>query len=393
MPKVISARKTIPVNRSGLQREADWAVGQLQGRDLNSMISRTWSWVGLFFVAWAGLADVAFAQSLARYTFTEPHLGTIVDLTLYAPTESVANEAARSAFARVKELDLIFSDYKADSELMRLCAEAGTGRRVKVSSELFDALKLSLTISEQSEGAFDVTIGPLVKLWRTARKQRRLPTPEQIVQAKELVGWKLIRLDENARSVELLKKGMQLDFGGMAKGLIAHDVIQKLRERDIRHALIAISGDIVAGDSPPGTDGWKVAVARLDLRSKGDPKSEGESQPSGRLLKMSNCAVSTSGDQFQFVEIDGVRYSHIVDPITGKGMTRRSSVTVVAPNGALADVLDTAACLMGPERGLRLIERYQNVDAIIVQANDGTLVESMSKGFTARLVSAEPEPK
>ena len=383
MPMVINVSATIQVFGIERWRETDSAVGQLRGWELKSMISRTWSWVGMFFVAWAGSANVAFAQSLERHTFTEPHLGTIVDLTLYAPTETLANEAARSAFSRVKELDLIFSDYKADSELMRLCAEAGTGHRVKVSPELFDAFKLSLTISEESEGAFDVTIGPLVKLWRTARKQRRLPTSEQISAAKELVGWKLIRLDENERTVELLRKGMQLDFGGMAKGLIAQEVSDKLRSLGINRSLVAISGDIVAGDSPPGTDGWRVAVGSLNQKSKatGDTSN-------GRILKMQNCAVSTSGDEFQYVEIDGVRYSHIVDPSTGKGMTRRSSVTVIAPNGALADVLDTAACLMGPARGLRLIEHHDTVEGMIVQATDDGVVEVMSKGFAARLMEA-----
>lgn len=343
--------------------------------------------MGLFVVAWAGSVNGADSQSLNRYAFSEPHLGTVVNLTLYAPTESVANEAARSAFKRIKELDLIFSDYKPESEVRRLCAEAWMGHRVKVSRELFEALKLCLTISEQSDGAFDVTIGPLVKLWRAARKQRQLPTPKQIADAKSVVGWKFIRLNEDEQSVELLQKGMQLDFGGMAKGLIAQEVIDTLRSQGVPIALVAISGDIVAGDGPPGTDGWKVEVASLS------PQSDNAASAPKRLLRIHNCAVSTSGDEFQFVEIDGLRYSHIVDPSTGKGMTVRSSVTVVAPNGSLADILDTTACLLGPDRGVRLIEQYEQADGVIIQTTDQGRVEATSKNLMSRLSWSDPLQK
>jgi len=311
------------------------------------------------------------AQSLERFTFAEPHLGTIIELTLYASDETVANEAARAAFARVKELDQIFSDYKTDSEAMRLCETAGKGKPVRVSPELFELLQRSITISERTDGAFDVTVGPLVKLWRAARKQKKLPTQIEIAAAKALVDWRQIKLSEAERTIELRRAGMQLDFGGIAKGYIAQDVSRLLRERGLPQTLVAASGDIVAGDPPPGAAGWKVGVAPLEaLRPS-----------SGRLLSLKNCGVSTAGDAFQFVEIDGIRYSHIVDPKTGIGLTHRSSVTIVATDGTTADGYDTAVCIMGPEAGLKVVAGIENLQTLIVVASETGIQVHESSGF------------
>ena len=137
----------------------------------------------------------AYAAELERFEFVEPHLGTIIELKLYAPDETAANEAARSAYARVRELDLIFSDYKPESEAMRLCDRAGSGQPVAVSAELFDVLSRALIVSEASDGAFDVTVGPLVTLWRRARKERVLPNGTEIDIAKRLVDWRLVAID------------------------------------------------------------------------------------------------------------------------------------------------------------------------------------------------------
>ena len=157
--------------------------------------------MGTLVVNLIWMSSWALAQSQERFTFAEPHLGTIVEITLYAPEDTVANDAAKAAFRRVKELDQIFSDYKTDSETTRLCESAGSGRAVKVSPELFHVIRNSIEISEKSEGAFDVTVGPLVQLWRRARKLKILPNNDELAVAKELVGWKLVNLDETTQSV------------------------------------------------------------------------------------------------------------------------------------------------------------------------------------------------
>ena len=340
------------------------------------MATQKITWVGSIVIALVGFGGLAFAQSVERFSFAEPHLGTIVEITLYAPNESVANDAARSAFARIKELDLIFSDYKPESETMRLCAGAGTGRATKVSSELFHVIKMAEAVSEQSEGAFDITVGPLVQLWRKARKEKRLPPVEAIREAKQLVNWKLLVLNEADQTVELTKTGMRLDFGGIAKGYIGQEVSRRLRENGCSQTLVAVAGDIVAGQRPPSADGWKVGVAPLSK----EPRSN------SRLLRAENCAISTSGDAFQFVEIDGNRYSHIVDPRTGFGLTRRSSVTIIANDGAYADAMATAVCVLGSETGLRILEKSGQAEALIVESTSDGVKTTESKGFCRHVV-------
>ena len=327
---------------------------------MNIMAIQRWIVCGVLFIALAWTASSILAQTLERFSFAEPHLGTIIDLTLYAPEEGVANEAARAAYARVKELDRIFSDYRPDSELMRLCETAGTEQPIKVSPELLQVLQQAQNVAERTDGQFDVTIGPLVKLWRLARKQKRVPSADEIARAKECVGWKWIAIDAERQTVELRKRGMLLDFGGIAKGYIAQDVSRLLREQNLNRTLVAVAGDIVAGDPPPGTDGWKIGVARLTA----------EGQEFSRMLLLKNRAISTSGDAFQFALIDGVRYSHIVDPQTGLGLTQRSSVTVIARDGAMADALATAVCVLGPEPGMRLIAATDQTAVLIVQAEE-----------------------
>ena len=291
-----------------------------------------------------------------RFQFIEPHLGTLVDLTLYASSEAVANDAAQAAFARIKELNRIFSDYTSDSEASRLCITAGSGARVPVSDELFELLRQSEAISEATGGAFDVTIGPVAKLWRVARRQRRLPPQEPLDTARELVGWTNVQLQHESQTVQLLKRGMQLDFGGIAKGYIAQQTRDVLARCGISRCLVSIAGDICAGDSPPDSDGWKIGIAPLI-----DPNG-----PPTYFLRLENCSVSTSGDAFQFVQIDGIRYSHIVNPSSGLGLTYRSSVTVVASDGATADGFATAITVLGVEKGLRVVEPFKDVAALMV---------------------------
>jgi len=367
-------------------RELDAGTNIIMKRHWTKAVIVVWLLAGLLPVAGTG-GSAAMAQALERFEFSEPHLGTLVALTLYAPTETVATEAAAAAYARIKVLNRILSDYQDESEVTRLCRTAGSGTAVEVSPELFEVLSRSLALAEATDGAFDPTISPVIKLWRTARKQRQLPDPQQLAAARELVGWKHVKLDAQRRTVELLKPGMQLDFGGIAKGYIAQQVRDLLVRRGQNRCLIAVAGDIVAGDPPLDADGretagWKIGVAPLD-------KPNG---PPSRMLRLQNCSVSTSGDAFQFVEIGGVRYSHIVDPKTGLGLTQRSSVTIIAPDGANADGLATAVTILGVERGLKLIEQSQNAAsthrtaALIVFVGSDGLTVSESPHFKAFVI-------
>ncbi|HUG90505.1 MAG TPA: FAD:protein FMN transferase [Planctomycetaceae bacterium] len=307
-------------------------------------------------VAAAPPDGTAPARDIQRFEFAQMRMGVPFRITLYSSDEAVANNAARAAFARVKELNLLLSDYEPDSELMQLCRRSAPARPVEVSPELFFVLERAVALSKASDGAFDVTVGPIVQLWREARHSRTLPDPEQLAAARSRVGWRSVRLDRERRTVELLKPDMRLDLGGIAKGYAADEALRVLNEHGVTRALIAAAGDIVAGDPPPDRDGWRIGIAPLD-------SPEG---PPSRYLRLENAAVSTSGDAFQYVEIEGVRYSHIVDPRTGLGLTTRSSVTVVARDGITADSLASAASVLGPDRGLKLAGSYQGTAALFI---------------------------
>jgi thiamine biosynthesis lipoprotein len=297
-------------------------------------------------------------------------MGTTFRIVLHAADGATAKKAAKAAFARAAELDGIMSDYRKTSELMRLCQKAGAGP-VRVSEDLFKVLARAREIARRSEGAFDVTIGPVVKLWRRARRTRELPDPKELKRALALVGYDKMRLDADKRTVELLVMGMLLDLGGIAKGYTAEEMLALLRRFGLPRALVAAGGDIVVGDPPPNAKAWKVGVGPLDNPS---------AKPT-RYLSLKNAAVSTSGDTEQYVVIGGKRYSHIMDPRTGLGLTVRASVTVIARDGTTSDAVATAACVLGPQRGLKLVETLQGAEALFMVATDGGQKTHATKRF------------
>jgi len=223
-------------------------------------------------------------------------------------------------------------------------------------------------VAEQSDGAFDVTVGPVVRLWRLARRTQRLPDASKLEKARALVGYRNVRIDPNRHTVQLLKPGMQLDLGGIAKGYSADEALVTLKKQGIASALVAAGGDIAVSGPPPGREGWDITIA---------PIEEGEPTPH---LRLNDAAVSTSGDAEQYVEIDGIRYSHIVDPRTGIGLTGRSEVTVVAKHGIDADSLTKVAAVLGPEKGLPIIEAAGGSGRVLRIAEKGKGV-ALSKSF------------
>jgi thiamine biosynthesis lipoprotein len=307
---------------------------------------------------------------LRRFEFQETHMASPFNIILYSADESTASHASRQAYERIAKLNAILSDYEPDSELSRLCQTAG-GPAVKVSSDLFKVLTLSKEIWERSGGAFDVTIAPVGRLWRRARRDHKLPDRDRLEQARLLVGSDKMVLDPTARTVRLLKSGMKLDAGGIAKGYAAQAALDVLKTAGIKQALVAAAGDIVVGAPPPGERGWKVAIAPLE-HSQTEPL---------RTLVLSNVAVSTAGDTERFVIIDGHRYSHIVNPATGWAIEDRATVTVVAADGATADALETTVYVMGPERGLKLVDETPGASAIFFRLTKGGIKSFESSRF------------
>jgi len=341
---------------------------------------QTWVCLVGWVAATAPVASVVASGSEERYEFSRVLMGVPFKITLYAADAPSANRAADAAYDRIAELNAIFSDYDSDSESMRLCAASRPGTPVVVSPELMFVLSRSLALSESSGGAFDVTVGPLVKLWRRAGRQRRLPADKALQEARQRVGYRLVRLDCDAGSVELLSRKMRLDFGGIAKGYAADEALRVLKRHGCGSALINAGGDVVAGDPPRGQPrGWRIGIAPVD-QPEAAPK---------RFLRIANAAVATSGDAFQFVEIGGVRYSHILDPHTGLGLTISSSVTVIAPDGITADSLASAVSVLGSKPGMALVEITTGTAALFVEMTDASPRSSESSRFTRYLEREE----
>jgi thiamine biosynthesis lipoprotein len=285
-----------------------------------------------------------------RHEYREIHMGMPVRIVLYAATDSAARDAARAAFQHIARLDAELSDYRPDSELRRI--EAGAGSWVSVRPATFAVLQQARDIANLTDGAFDPTIAPLVALWRHARQTGRLPPRPAIDSARALVAWHELHLDAARCAVRLARPGMRLDLGGIAKGFILQQALATLEQHGVKQALLEAGGDIVVGAAPPGQAGWLIET----------PGADPEFAAHSRALE--HAALATSGHARQFVEIDGVRYSHVVDPATGLGLTNGLTARVIAADGALADALATALTV-GPARA-EVLARRSGVRASVV---------------------------
>ena len=257
-------------------------------------------------------------------------MGVEARVVVFTPAESLGRDAARDAFARIRELDSILSDYRTDSELSRVSAGAYSAA-MPLGDDLFTVLRAADALARETGGALDVTAGALVRLWRVARRAGAVPAREVWCDARSRSGWRHIRLDTAARTLRLAVPGMQLDVGAIGKGYAADAALAAIRARGLERALVSIGGDLVVGRAPPGLRGWTVSI-------------DTDSGP--RMIEIEHGAVSTSGDAEQGVVIDGRRYSHVVDPRTGDALTSGVSVTVRAPSGIEADGWATAASVL-----------------------------------------------
>lgn len=253
-------------------------------------------------------------------------MGVAFAVRLYAPDSVVAERAARAAFQRIADLETALSDYRADSDLNRLHGGYRAGEWTPISPTLARAMRTALELAERTDGAFDPTVGPLTALWRESRRTGRLPEPEVLAAARAKVGYRKVRVDGDRIRIEA--SGMRFDFGGIGKGMACDAALEALSGEGVTQALVEGGGDIAASGPPPGETGWRVEVPDLPL-----------------TVRLAHAALSSSGDRYQFVQIGGRRYSHIVDPTTGLGLPPGRSSTLVGPQGAVTDALATAECV------------------------------------------------
>lgn len=293
----------------------------------------------LLFVLWATFSLVAPPATgqdgghLDRFEYSARHMGVIARCVVFAEDEARAAEAARSAFHRIAELDAVFSTYRTDSELTRLNAAAHPVW-MPISDDMATVLLAARRVWRASAGAFDPTVGPMVDLWRRSTRSGRLPGRAALDSARARVGFEHVHLDSTRRLIRFDAPGIRLDLGGIAKGYAADQALAVLTAAGLPSAFVELGGDLVFGASPPGGPGWSVAATPLSGLRTG--------------LAIEHLAVSTSGDGHQHVEIDGVRYSHVVDPRTGLGVGHGAAVTVLAPSGLMADATATALSVAGP---------------------------------------------
>jgi thiamine biosynthesis lipoprotein len=306
-----------------------------------------------------------------RFSFTVSKMGSPFTIILFADDSVTANSLAQHCFALTDSLVAILSDYIDSSELNRLCARAGTGEWFSCSPVLYEIMQQSKFAFEKSMGSFDISLGPLTRLWRKARKENRFPAAAAIKEKKAITGFNKIQFDPAKHAVRLLQTGMQLDLGGIGQGYIAQKVIDYLKSQQTQNALVDVSGDIVCIGAPLGKKGWTVAV--------NIPENEHDLLPQELLI--TNQSVTTSGDLFQYMEHGGRRYSHIVDPVTGYGITSQKNVTVIAANGITADWLTKACSILSVKQAKRLAERL-DAAVLITTIKKGRLIYYMSKGFT-----------
>ena len=302
--------------------------------------------------ACAGPAPQGVTLGDGRYA-----MGTVLEVTLRARDEASGRAALEDLFAEAERLDALLTRFAETSELSRLNRAAGRGP-ISVDPSLADLLSRSIAYAALTRGAFDVTVGPLVALWTEAARRGKLPSEEELARAQALVGAGSLRV-VGATSAEIARPGVSVDLGGIAKGYALDRMLPLLRARGIRDALLNFGQSSTwALGAPDGGGGW-----RLLARGAGDDLLG--------VVTLRDQALSISGSLGQFVEIEGRRFGHVLDPRTGEPLTRRRQALVVAPEAALAEALSKALLILGPEEGVALVASRPGCHGLLVDAEGG----------------------
>ena len=304
-----------------------------------------------------------------KFSYSEMKMGSAFNLIIVSADSNKANHLARKSYELVDSLSHIFSNYDSSSELSKINASAGL-LPYKMSTAMLDLVQKSQYAYIQSKGAYDISIGPLSSLWRNARKAKLFPEASTVLATKKLVGLNQVKINKRLGTIFLPNANMQLDFGGIAKGYIAQWVINFLKANGIQQALVDAGGDIVMSGPPLNQQGWLIGVnlpeTTDDLLNK--------------KLQLSNCSVATSGDVYQFIEYKGVKYSHIINPLTGYGVTNLRNVTIIAKTGATADWLATACSILPIQEAKQLAISHQAA-LLITTLKNGKLVFEATPSF------------
>jgi thiamine biosynthesis lipoprotein len=310
-------------------------------------------------------------------------MGTFARVVVVARNTQQAKTCIDAGFDEMKRIDSVMSDYKADSELSKLNREA-FGNPVKASPELLGILQKSVEFSRLSDGAFDITVGPLVDLWHRAGEANSMPDEKAIAAAKARVGYEKLILDANTMTLRFAVEGMRLDLGGIAKGYSVDKAVEMMKSKGAIAGMVDSGGNIrcfgrpagrrgLASGGPANRDVWLVGVQDPNIADNPstapgtDVERIVDSQPM-LVLKLRDMAVATSGDYRRFVTVAGKKVSHIIDTNTAAGANKLAGDTIIAKTAIEADALSTAVNVLGPEKGLALIESLPDIECVLITA-------------------------
>jgi thiamine biosynthesis lipoprotein len=297
-------------------------------------------------------------------------MGTFARIVAVANNAQQARKCIEAGFDELRRIDAAMSAYKKDSELSKVNREA-FGGPIKVSDELFGLLQKSVEFSRLSSGAFDITVGPLVELWRKAGEANVMPDEDKLAEARTRVGYAKLILQANEQSVRFAVDGMRLDLGGVAKGYAVDKVVELMQQNGAVAGMVDSGGNIRCFGKPAGKDAWLIGLQDPNIVDR---------QPL-MTLRLADCAVATSGDYRRFVTIAGKKVSHIIDTNTAMGVNKLSSDTVIAKTALEADAFSTAINVLGTEKGLALIESLPDIECILITAGpEYRVIESNGAG-------------
>ena len=290
-------------------------------------------------------------------------MGTFSRVVVIAKSRRTAQRCIEAAFDVQNRIESLMSDFRDDSELSKVNRLAAQGP-VAVSEMTFEVLQQAVRFSTLSNGAFDVTVGPLVDLWRKAGETDVPPTPEVLAEARRKVGSDKLILDEKNRTVRFAVEGMRVDLGGIGKGYAVDKAVEAMQKRGALGGMVDLGGNIRCfGQPPQGQEHWRIGLQDPNVA----PDEFGGTKPL-LVLELRNESVATSGDYRRFVKVQGEKQSHIIDTATGNGANKLVSDTIIAPDATTADALSTAVNVLGPQAGLALIERLPATEAILIPA-------------------------
>lgn len=282
-------------------------------------------------------------------------MGTFARVLVVASDKKSALNSIDAAMQAIERVDTLMSDYDPNSQLSQVNRDAFAAP-VAVDPEVFEVLSAAVEVSRISGGAFDVTIGPIVQLWRQAKETGVVPTPDQLAQARAKVGYQHLHLDPQAKTVRFAVEGMFLDVGGIAKGYAIDKAVWAMKEAGALGGMVDIGGDLACFGTPIGKNPhWYIALQ--------DPAVE---ENTLLRFKFDNQSVATSGDYRRFTILNGQKHSHIMNPTTADSVTDLSSVSIIASTAMQADALATAVSVLGSEKGLAMIETIPDVQAILI---------------------------